>query len=452
MIKFRFLAQCGRVLFFSVIISLLSACEKGSNTGPSPTSDKIEVTTNEIINVGETSAVSGGTLSTKTGVTSVGICWGTLPKPTIRLNTKTSQSPSTDFRSDISGLEPGGEYYVRAYAITTGDTIYGNELKFYTVNYTNYINSDMGEVVLISSSSSLGNTLLCSGKSYAMGTSKVIRQGLVCSTNPNPTIENGTFTVNPPQTGYYYDSILGLFPGQNYYIRPYTVDQAGRTLYNSEVVQYSPVNPPIPVSDIDGNIYKTVKIGNQIWMQENLKTTKYNDGTSLALGDSNSEWTALTSGGYCYQNKDVYGNHYNLYAVANPRGLCPAGWHVPSDQDWQNLEDFLNYRSSGANSGGKMKTTGTLEDGTGLWNMPNRGGSNECGFSGFPAGGRDIVTGEYKEVGKIAFFWSSSLITNPNLPSYKGKFYMLYTTDAGLIRSGVGQFPGNGVSVRCLKN
>ncbi len=376
-----------------------------------------------------------------------------MPNPTIRLNTKTSQSPSTDFRSNISGLEPGGEYFVRAYALTVGDTIYGNEVSFYTVNYTNFIDTEMGEVVFISSSSTLGNTLLCSGKSYAMGTSKVIRQGLVCSSNPNPTIENGTFTVNPPQTGYYYDSILGLFPGQNYYIRPYAIDETGKTLYNSDVVQYTPVNPPPPVSDIDGNTYQTVKIGNQIWMQENLKTTRFNDGTSLAFGINALEWTALTSGGYCYQNVDLYGNFYNLYAVTDSRGLCPAGWRVPSDQDWQNLENFLQYRSSSPNAGGKMKTTGTLENGTGLWNMPNKRGSNESGFSGQPAGGRDFGTGEYLQVGKSAFFWSSSITNYTNPPYIRGKFFMLWHTDASLIRSNGGvNYPSNGVSVRCIKN
>jgi len=124
------------------------------------------------------------------------------------------------------------------------------------------------------------------------------------------------------------------------------------------------------VTDIDGNVYEIVPIGDQVWMAENLKVTHYNDGSEIPTGYSNSEWTELETGAYAVYPTDdeasqstcgddcadVYGNLYNWYVVDNDMGVCPDGWHVPSDAEYTVLTDYLG----GTSAGGKMKETGTV--------------------------------------------------------------------------------------------
>ena len=157
--------------------------------------------------------------------------------------------------------------------------------------------------------------------------------------------------------------------------------------------------------DIDGNEYATVIIGNQVWMSENLKVTKYRDGTAIPTGLSNSEWENTTSGAYAvYDNNethaDTYGYLYNWYAVDDSRNIAPDGWHVPTDDEWTTLTDYLGGTSV---AGGKMKETGTSH-----WNSPNTGATNESGFTAFPGGYRFYVNGDYNDIGSYGYFWSSS--------------------------------------------
>ena len=177
-----------------------------------------------------------------------------------------------------------------------------------------------------------------------------------------------------------------------------------------------PSDNGMTVIDIDGNEYQTVTIGDQVLMAENLRTTRYSDGTSIPTGLTNPEWDGTTDGAYAIYphsetdglNSDaevvaVYGKLYNWYAV-DDGGLCPTGWHVPSDEEWTILTDYLGGSSV---AGGKMKTTGTIEDGDGLWYSPNTGATNESGFSGLPGGARRFK-GEFSDVGYSGYWWSSS--------------------------------------------
>ena len=163
------------------------------------------------------------------------------------------------------------------------------------------------------------------------------------------------------------------------------------------------------VTDIDGNVYETVQIGEQLWMAENLKTTHYNNGDEITY-PNNEDFGSYDEGQYGVydndpSNADIYGNFYNWYTVDDDRGLCPEHWHVPSDDEWTILIDYLGGTSV---AGGKMKSTGTIEDGDGLWYSPNEGASNESGFSAFPAGYRGSGNGYYGSMGGYGSFWSSS--------------------------------------------
>ncbi len=164
------------------------------------------------------------------------------------------------------------------------------------------------------------------------------------------------------------------------------------------------------VTDIDGNVYQTVQIGTQVWMAENLKVTHYRNGDSIPNVTDNSQWKNLSSGAYCDYANDpnyslTYGRLYNWYAAEDARGLAPAGWHVASDAEWQTL---VNYLGGEAVAGGKMKTTGTIEQGNGLWYAPNTGATNEYGFSALPGGYRISHDGAFSGKGYYAYFWSST--------------------------------------------
>jgi uncharacterized protein (TIGR02145 family) len=159
------------------------------------------------------------------------------------------------------------------------------------------------------------------------------------------------------------------------------------------------------VNDVDGNVYNNVTIGVQTWMAENLRTTKYNDGTSIPLLSDDKIWKNSLSAGFCWnQNNEAkyktnYGALYNWFAV-NTEKLCPIGWHIPSSSEWNILEDFLGGVKIG---GGKLK-----EPSSSYWMRPNRGATNETGFTALPGGWRDGKKGGFMPFGVIGYWWSST--------------------------------------------
>jgi uncharacterized protein (TIGR02145 family) len=199
--------------------------------------------------------------------------------------------------------------------------------------------------------------------------------------------------------------------------------------------------PSEPMTDIQGNIYKTVRIGTRVWMAENLRTVIYNDGTNIPLITDAARWRGLTTGGYCWYNndetsyKDPYGAIYNGYA-ANSGKLCPTGWHVPQVEEWQELRHI---------SGDSIKGGGTLKEaGTTHWLSPNKGADNSTGFSALGSGIR-YFEGSFSSHLYFNGIWSASE-TGTN-----DQWYMsLYFGDATLNIGHV--IKTYGFSVRCIKD
>jgi uncharacterized protein (TIGR02145 family) len=164
------------------------------------------------------------------------------------------------------------------------------------------------------------------------------------------------------------------------------------------------------VSDIDGNIYKTIKIGSQIWMAENLKTTQNNDGTAIPLVTDNTAWRYLATPGYSWYNNDsamyaqMYGALYNWYTVETGN-LCPTGWHVPSDAEWTTLTDYLGGAGI---AGDKLKETGTVH-----WESPNAGATDETGFTALP-GGMRFYNGSFFHISNFGYWWSATRYSPKN--------------------------------------
>ena len=159
------------------------------------------------------------------------------------------------------------------------------------------------------------------------------------------------------------------------------------------------------LTDIDGNVYKTIKIGEQWWMAENLKVTHYRNGDPIPNITGNTEWKNLSTGAYCNYENDTsnvatYGRLYNWYAVKDSCDIAPEGWHVSTDAEWQTLIDYLGGSSV---AGGKLKETGTTH-----WYSPNAGATNESGFSALPAGYRCSSSAYFGGLGHGAHFWSAS--------------------------------------------
>ena len=199
--------------------------------------------------------------------------------------------------------------------------------------------------------------------------------------------------------------------------------------------------PPDPVTDIEVNTYKTVRIGTQIWMAENLKTTKNNDGTNIPLVTDSVAWRNLTTQAYCMYNKidtaykRTYGLLYNAY-TADSGKVCPTGWHLPRIEEWQQLSDFL---ADSIYSGGKLKETGTTH-----WMSPNRGATNTTGFSALPAGIR-YFEGSFTAILYYTAFWSATSSGNE-----EEEYSSLYYGDAKVNMGYVSK--KHGFSIRCVKD
>ena len=198
------------------------------------------------------------------------------------------------------------------------------------------------------------------------------------------------------------------------------------------------------IRDGDGNIYTSVQIGTQIWLTENLKTTKFNDGVAIPLVTDNTAGFTLTTPGYCWYNNDeltyknAYGALYNWYAV-NSGNICPQGWHVPTDSEWTTLITSLGGESV---AGGKLKESGTTH-----WQSPTTGTintTNESGFTGLPGGYRGYQ-GVFAGIGKYGEWWSSSADDTSNANTR-----LLNFANSDVIMNNVGKWYG--FSVRCLKD
>ena len=207
---------------------------------------------------------------------------------------------------------------------------------------------------------------------------------------------------------------------------------------------------PGTIKDIDGNTYQTVIIGSIEWMAENLRTTRYNDGSSINYpGTDNNQWENNTTGAYSwYQNdretyRDTYGALYNWHAVKTGK-LCPAGWRVPTDDDWTEAN-----RSLAANAGGKLK-----DNNAGYWQGTNTDATNETGFNALPGGGRFSalpggsraeVHGYFYYMGKSGRWWTST----EHSPS-EAWYRSVHSNSGNLYRSH--NYKETGFSVRCVRD
>ena len=276
------------------------------------------------------------------------------------------------------------------------------------------------------------------------GGHSVSARGVCWSTNPIPTIASSK-TTDGTGSGSFTSNLTGLSPNTSYYVRAYATNNLGTGYGTEQSFTTLPENGGGTVTDIDGNVYHVVTIGTQEWLAENLKAVRYDKGDSIPNVPDALEWGDLKKGAYCNYDKNpvsaqTYGRLYNWFAVNSNLNLCPDGWHVPKDTEWQTLIDYLGGEGV---AGGKLKATGTLGQGTGLWMDPNAGATNESGFSALPGGLRDDL-GNFSLLAENACFWSS---TADLANAWNRELSFKYVTVERYSRS-----QNNGYSVRCIKD
>lgn len=406
---------------------LMSSCVKDPTLPVLTTDEAIEITT--------ISATVGGNVTEDGGaeVTARGICWGTAAMPTLEDNFKASGTGPGEFSCIIDGLDPNTEYYARAYAENSVGVAYGNEVIFTTGIAPPSVTT--GQVTGVTD-----NSAICSGTVTYNGGAPNTEKGICWSNSPDPDLDDSHVSVSTgPNT--YTCTLTGLSSGSRYYARAYVKNEGG-TGYGEQVVFTT------KVVDIEGNMYGTVCIGNQVWMTENLKVLKYNDGSAIPNVTDNDDWKLLTTGAYCwYDNnmnyKNTIGALYNWYAAGTGK-ICPTGWHVPTNEDFNNLELFLGMNPEsidlwdwrGTDQGTQLKNTIGWKAG--------ENGTNSSGFCAIPGGYRYGADGGFNALEKLTYYWCSE--RNDELAWYR----RLDGPETGIFKGST--YKRGGKYIRCIKD
>jgi uncharacterized protein (TIGR02145 family) len=195
------------------------------------------------------------------------------------------------------------------------------------------------------------------------------------------------------------------------------------------------------VKDVEGNVYHAITIGTQTWLKENLRTTKYRDGSAIANVLANPDWGALFSGSWCYYNhaqanNAIYGKLYNFYAVSDSKKLAPTGWHVPSLAEWNTL---ITYLGGNVVAGGKLKESGTTH-----WIAPNQGATNSSNFTALPGGAR-YADGSFFQLNSEGYYWTSTAVVADSATN----MYLTFLTAEAYNFKNSKRY---GCSVRCIKD
>ena len=394
------------------------------------------VVTGEVTNITATTADCLGDVTSDGGssVTDRGVCWSTSENPT------TSNSKTTDgtglgtYTSNITGLSPYITYYVRAYATNTKGTAYGEQEVFTT-------NQGMPTVVTGEVTNITTTTATCAGNVTSDGGAAIIARGVCWSTKENPTIDNNK-TSNGTGTGTFASNLTSLSPYTTYYVRAYATNSEG-TAYGEEktfTTFYVDIEYNTFTDTRDDKVYKTVTIGEQVWMAENLA---YLPAVSAQVTDSDTEphyhvynyYSTDVAEAKATTNYQIYGVLYNWTAA---KIVCPEGWHLPSNDEWTTLIDNLGGEGV---AGGKMKEAGTSH-----WKSPNEGATNESGFTALPGGSRQMHGTAFESIGLFGNWWSS---TEDYLSTYPFSWNLIYYVS----KVGWGyNFKDEGFSVRCVQD
>jgi uncharacterized protein (TIGR02145 family) len=414
------------------LIFCVLSCKKDPGQAP-------VVTTDEITNVSGSNATSGGAVVSQGSdrVFARGICWSTKEIPATidkKIYSKESQGA---FICTITGLIGATTYYVRAFAINSTGIGYGEVKSFTTLGY-----APVAETLPATNLGSKSATINGSVNPNYLYTTVKFEWGLTSSYGN--TVIAAVLSGN--STSGVSADLEGLLKATVYHYRVTAFNSKG-TIYGNDMTFTTTdasigaiiFNPDLTygfVSDIDGNTYRTIQIGTQTWMAENLKTTKYNDATVIAY--PGCTWYKNDIGTY----KDVYGALYTWFTVdpnmKEHKNVCPVGWHVPGETEWHLLSTYLGGALS---AGGKLKETGSAH-----WTSSNTGATNETGFTALPGGYNKDGVGNFLNLGAMGFWWSTTIDNISSLPFYS----IMYNNETTASSSIENKY--SGLSIRCVRD
>jgi len=406
---------------------------------------KPKVITDDLVNITHNSASISGNVTSDGGaaVTSRGVCWSTSQNPTVADSKTTNGTGTGSFTADLTGLTSNTTYYARAYATNSKGTGYGNEVSF-TTEKEIYL----PEVTTTAITAITQTTATSGGNVTSDGGAAVTSRGVCWSTSQNPTTANSK-TNDGTGTGSFTSYLTGLTANTPYYVRAYAINSQD-TAYGSQVTFTTSSNGNLTgtfTDSRDGRTYNTVIINGQEWMAENLTylpavspssagsiTEPYYyvygyEGTSVAAAKGNANYT-------------TYGVLYNWPAA---KAASPSGWHLPTDDEWKQLEKALGMTQATADGTGFRGTDqGTQMKATSGWDN-NGNGTNTSGFSALPGGYRHGNGDFYYFVGTYGGWWSSTqYYTN------HAWYRVLYYYYSNVYRDDY--YKDYGFSVRCVRD
>jgi len=418
-------------------------------------------------------AVLGGQVLSDGGavVTARGVCWSRNPAPTLGASSQLMGQGTGSFSTTVAGLDSASLFYVRAYGTNSVGTAYGTEISFTTLARL--------PVLTTSSISQITQSTALSGGSISTDGGAVVTQRGVCwATTPNPTV-SGSRTQDGLGAGAFSSNLTGLSASTLYYVRAYATNSVG-TAYGQQL-QFTTTAPFVcgtsRATDLDGQNYATLSlnltINNQLravcWFKQNLRVSRYRNGDAIPTGLDTASWRLATSGAMASPNDSavydsLYGKLYNWYAVADPRGVCPAGWHVATDAEYLALTNFCQnngYPNTFSNRNGtgralkscrQINTPFSASCNTTIhprWVAHNNSnphyGNDAFGFSGLPAGTRVGDDGTFQAFG------GNLLLLTPQISTTNLPYGYFLRFDAGDFRRATGLKAWGG-SVRCVRD
>lgn len=395
---------------------------------------EIEIITTAPTEITSSLAFGGGEIvNDGGGLLTAGICWSTSENPTID-NNKSNASVDVNgtlkenpFSVRIYNLEPNTTYYFKAFATNSNGIFYGGQKSFSTP-------PELASVIAKYAIDITHNSAFVQAKLENNGGDEIIEKGICYSKTNNPTIDNNKIIIDKQD---FSTAILNLTPNTTYFVRAFATNNAG-TSYSDNI--FIKTYNKDKIFDIEGNEYYTVTIGEQIWMAENLKTTTLNDGTVIPNITDNSEWSALNTPAYCWNEndketfKDEFGALYNWYTV-NTQKVCPEGWRLPTDEDFNQL------------LGDDYNGTILREQGFKYWSEPwsntSYSNTNKTGFTALPSGTRwnNGSFDSYFEERCNCYIWGYT--------SENSSFELQITPVQASVVENISKTQGN--SIRCIK-
>lgn len=415
-------------LIFMTLFFLTSGCVKDPTLPVLSTEPAAEIT--------EFSAEVSGNISDDGGaeITARGFCWGTEADPAINDEMIPAGTGAGKFSVTIENLQPNTNYHVRAYAENSVGIAYGNDVPFLT-------NMAPPAVTTASVSDIAAIMATCGGNITYDGGSPITAKGVCWSTTPEPDISD-PHSLDGQGSGIFTSSLTNLTSATLYYVRAYA-SNADWTVYGEQQTFRT------RLADIDGNLYNTVLIGTKLWMAENLRTVSLNDNSQIQNITDDAAWVATGSPAYCWYNNDpsfkpTYGALYNWYTI-NTGKLCPTGWHVPTDAEYNTFEFALGMTSDqaevwgwrGTDHGLKMKNQTGWDD--------NGNGTNSSGFSALPGGYRFGADGRFFLQTTITYWWTAT-----EHDADRGWYRRLDSSSDQVYRASTSKKGGK--YVRCLKD